>query len=77
MNLAQRLQDLARPAGTTVASEATMHAARDEWRWEQLGACPIKGRQAPVLAYRLGPFGSRKANPAGVQSRPGLAKGTP
>lgn len=53
VNLAQRLQDLARPAGTIVASQATVRAALSEWPWEPLGACPIKGRRAPVHAYRL------------------------
>jgi adenylate cyclase len=54
VNLAQRLQDLARPAGMTVASEATVTMADDEWTWESLGACDVKGRAAPVAAYRLG-----------------------
>jgi adenylate cyclase len=48
------LQDLARPAGMTVASEATVTMADDEWTWESLGACDVKGRAAPVAAYRLG-----------------------
>jgi class 3 adenylate cyclase/DNA-binding NarL/FixJ family response regulator len=53
VNLAQRLQDLARPAGNTVVSEATVRAAGDDWHWEPLGARDVKGRSAPVLAYRL------------------------
>jgi adenylate cyclase len=53
VNLAQRLQDLARPAGTTVVSEPTMVAASGDWSWESMGACPIKGRENPVIAYRL------------------------
>jgi adenylate cyclase len=58
VNLAQRLQDLARPAGTTVVSEATIDALAalgvpDEFVWEPLGACKVKGRAAPVVAYRL------------------------
>jgi class 3 adenylate cyclase len=56
VNLAQRLQDLARPAGNTVASEATVRQARPTgpvWTWESLGECEIKGRENPVLAYRL------------------------
>jgi class 3 adenylate cyclase len=53
VNLAQRLQDLARPAGSTVASEATVQACGDGWAWEPLGAREVKGRETPVLAYRL------------------------
>jgi class 3 adenylate cyclase/ActR/RegA family two-component response regulator len=59
VNLAQRLQDLARPAGNTVASEATVRQAKQTgrvdpaWTWESLGECEIKGRENPVLAYRL------------------------
>jgi class 3 adenylate cyclase/ActR/RegA family two-component response regulator len=54
VNLAQRLQDLARPAGSTVASEATVKLADSSWAWDSLGACEVKGRVAPVMAYRLG-----------------------
>jgi adenylate cyclase len=52
VNLAQRLQDLARPAGTTVASEPTVQgsAARP---WTSLGNCVVKGRESLVKAYRL------------------------
>jgi adenylate cyclase len=55
VNLAQRLQDLARPAGCTVLSEAT---------WQQLTVRPnalalppqmLKGRDTPVTCFRLGP----------------------
>ncbi len=54
VNLTQRLQDLARPAGTTVVSESTVRAADvDLWGWQPLGACEVKGRTAPVVAYRL------------------------
>jgi class 3 adenylate cyclase len=53
VNLAQRLQDLARPAGNTVASEATVQAADPSWTWDSLGACEVKGREAPIAAYRL------------------------
>jgi adenylate cyclase len=57
VNLAQRLQDLARPAGTTVAAEATIRAAAAEAPgaeagWEPLGPCEVKGRDKPVVAYR-------------------------
>jgi class 3 adenylate cyclase/FixJ family two-component response regulator len=53
VNLAQRLQDLARPAGTTVAAESTVLAANETWPWEPLGPCSVKGRSAPVVAFRL------------------------
>lgn len=64
VNLTQRLQDLARPAGTTVVSQATVDAstgdagdARDdtapEWPWEPLGPQEVKGRATPVVAYRM------------------------
>jgi class 3 adenylate cyclase len=53
VNLAQRLQDLARPAGNTVASEATVKGCDPGWTWESLGDRDVKGRTAPVAAYRL------------------------
>lgn len=53
VNLSQRLQDLARPAGTTVASEATVRHCATAWDWDSLGDCVVKGRVAPVAAYRL------------------------
>lgn len=61
VNLAQRLQDLARPAGTTVLSAATVEAAqaREHWTLEPMGECLVKGRSAPVVAYRLPAGGQR------------------
>jgi class 3 adenylate cyclase/FixJ family two-component response regulator len=53
VNLAQRLQDLARPAGTTVLSAATFEALRDPPAVEPLGEQHVKGREGTVLAYRL------------------------
>lgn len=53
VNLAQRMQDLARPAGTTVAVETTVRQCEDGWTWASLGTRPIKGREHPVHAYRL------------------------
>src|SRR6266700_604002 len=53
VNLAQRLQDLARPAGNTVAGEATVREAGAAWQWDALGAREVKGRATPVQAYRL------------------------
>jgi adenylate cyclase len=55
VNLAQRLQDLARPAGTTVVSAATVELADALWQWEFLGSKTVKGREAPIDAYRLCP----------------------
>jgi adenylate cyclase len=52
VNLTQRLQDLARPAGTTVLSESTA-AAVSGWPLEAMRPCHVKGRTAPVLAFRL------------------------
>jgi adenylate cyclase len=69
VNLAQRLQDLARPAGTTVLSAATVGAAHGTWPLEPMGECLVKGRSAPVVAYRLpsvAPPGPRTAQPAAV-----------
>jgi class 3 adenylate cyclase/DNA-binding NarL/FixJ family response regulator len=52
VNLAQRLQDLARPAGTTVASGATA-AAAPGWNFEALPAQLVKGRETPVTAAKV------------------------
>jgi class 3 adenylate cyclase/DNA-binding NarL/FixJ family response regulator len=53
VNLAQRLQDLARPAGTTVLSAATAEAAAGDWPLEPLGEVRVKGRAGAVTAWRL------------------------
>jgi class 3 adenylate cyclase len=53
VNLAQRLQDLARPAGTTVLSAATVDALRERPEVEPMGEQHVKGREAAVSAYRL------------------------
>jgi class 3 adenylate cyclase len=52
VNIAQRLQDLARPAGTTVASHATA-AMAPGWQFEHLDPVLVKGRDAPVRACRV------------------------
>jgi adenylate cyclase len=56
VNLCQRLQDLARPGGTTVLSEATwerlLERAGDA---DKLEPQLVKGRANPVIAYRVGP----------------------
>ncbi len=58
VNLAQRLQDLARPAGTTVLSEATVQALVSPSLLESLALEPmapelVKGRDTPVNTFRL------------------------
>jgi class 3 adenylate cyclase/DNA-binding NarL/FixJ family response regulator len=53
VNLAQRLQDLARPAGTIVMSAATADALSTRPVLEPLVGQQVKGREAPVDAYRL------------------------
>jgi class 3 adenylate cyclase/ActR/RegA family two-component response regulator len=53
VNLAQRLQDLARPAGTTVLSAPTLEALHHAPPVEALGEQHVKGREGAVLAYRL------------------------
>ncbi len=57
VNLAARLCDLARPAGTTVASAATVAGATGAWSVEPLPAVQVKGRVATVSAYRVSPAG--------------------
>jgi class 3 adenylate cyclase len=52
VNLAQRLQDLARPAGTTVASGTTVDMASG-WSFESLPEQLVKGRQTPIRASRV------------------------
>ncbi len=52
VNLAQRLQDLARPPGT-VLSGATLDALPDAPAVTLLDAEFVKGRETPVVAYRL------------------------
>jgi class 3 adenylate cyclase/DNA-binding NarL/FixJ family response regulator len=53
VNLAQRLQDLARPAGTTVLSAATLDALQEPPAVEPMGEQRVKGREGAVLAYRF------------------------
>jgi adenylate cyclase len=67
VNLAQRLQDLARPAGTTVLSAPTMQSLSSEPEVESMGEQNVKGREAPVLAYRLVTLASTAATETGVQ----------
>ena len=53
VNLAQRLQDLARPAGTTVLSAATLDALQAAPAVEAMGEQRVKGREGAVLAYKF------------------------
>jgi class 3 adenylate cyclase/ActR/RegA family two-component response regulator len=53
VNLAQRLQDWARPAGTTVLSEATLAALAVLPECEPLEPAPVKGRAAEVRAFKI------------------------
>jgi class 3 adenylate cyclase/ActR/RegA family two-component response regulator len=51
VNLAQRLQDQARPAGRIVLSEATYAALRTRVEAQRLAPLRVKGREAAVSAY--------------------------
>jgi class 3 adenylate cyclase/DNA-binding NarL/FixJ family response regulator len=53
VNLAQRLQDLARPEGRIVLSEATRVALSTSPECEDLGEQAVKGRQQAVRAYMI------------------------
>ena len=55
VNLAQRLESIARPAGTTVLSETTVAGLTDPPTLEQLPPQTVKGRESEVTAFRLGP----------------------
>jgi class 3 adenylate cyclase len=53
VNLSQRLQDLARPGGQTVMSEATYLALNAPVDAEPMEPAQVKGRQAPVRCWRI------------------------
>lgn len=53
VNLSQRLQDLARPAGTTVVSEATLAQMTVQPDVEPLDEQHVKGRDTPVRPFRV------------------------
>ena len=55
VNLAYRLCDAARPAGSTVASAATVSGRKTADDYELLPALHVKGRAATVAAYRRPP----------------------
>jgi adenylate cyclase len=65
VNLAQRLQDLARPAGRTVLSEATRSALHTAVETEALASALVKGRETPVSAYWL--RGAGELDPVGKE----------
>jgi adenylate cyclase len=55
VNLSQRLQDWARPGGQIVLSEATFKAlSKPLDAATPMPPQPVKGREAPVIAYMLG-----------------------
>jgi class 3 adenylate cyclase len=56
VNLAQRLQDLARPSGRIVINESTHAALRTEIESVPLAETTVKGRNAPVRAFRIDVF---------------------
>lgn len=53
VNIAQRLQDAARPAGTILMTEATYSALTEPVDAECLGPVPVKGRKEPVVSYKI------------------------
>ncbi|MGI8796549.1 MAG: adenylate/guanylate cyclase domain-containing protein [Acidimicrobiia bacterium] len=53
VNLAQRLQDMARPARRIVLSETTHNALSSPVEAETLDSVPIRGREATVRAYMI------------------------
>jgi adenylate cyclase len=54
VNLAQRLQELARPAGTTVMSEPTWDSLTEPPdEYEKLAPQLIRGHREPVTCYRI------------------------
>jgi len=55
VNMSQRLQELARPAGRTVLSEATYAALTSPPEAEKLDPTTVKGRKTVVHAYRVPP----------------------
>jgi class 3 adenylate cyclase/FixJ family two-component response regulator len=55
VNLSQRLQDLARPAGTTVFSEPTAEALGFPPEMVRMDVQHVKGRDTPVKAFKIEP----------------------
>lgn len=56
VNLAHCLQDAARPAGATVASQATVrHCDATDWTFQELPPLVVKGRVTAVSAFMVQP----------------------
>ena len=53
VNLSARLQDLARPGGSIVLSDATYAALTESVEAEELDPTMVKGREAKVIAYKI------------------------
>jgi class 3 adenylate cyclase len=53
VNLAQRLQEMARPGGQTVLSEATWSALSDPPPTTPNAPALVKGRATPITTYRI------------------------
>lgn len=53
VNLASRLQDLARPGGSIVLSDPTLRALASPIECESLGRVLVKGRKTPVKAHKV------------------------
>lgn len=53
VNLSQRLQDLARPAGRIVLSESTLDDLTERPECEEMGEQAVKGRQKTVRTYMI------------------------
>ena len=56
VNLAHRLQDLARPSGRIVINESTYLALHSDFDVVPLDETTVKGRNTPVRAYRIDVF---------------------
>ena len=74
VNMAQRLQDQARPAGRIVLSEATYAALRTPVDAQRLEPLRVKGREAPVTAYVItAAGGSARADGAAPRVADGIS----
>ncbi|HEY7012947.1 MAG TPA: adenylate/guanylate cyclase domain-containing protein [Streptosporangiaceae bacterium] len=74
VNLAARLCDAARPAGSIVASAATVHGWPSADGYELLSALHVKGKAATVAAYRWPP--TAPGEPVPVAARPAADDGS-
>jgi class 3 adenylate cyclase len=75
VNLAARLCDAARPAGSTVASAATMRGISAADDYVLLPALRVKGKAATVAAYRRSP--SPWSDLKSGTPKPGVVEGSP